>query len=291
MASPADSAWQHRTANGTYAGDAEGRPAGGSALARLALSLSLHRHTLAVFAASRFRAVHRAQLLGVLWPIAYPTVLMIVMSVVFGVVFRTDIEAYPVLLLLGLVPWHFLSHAWTSGMHSLLVHAEIVKRTAVPSWVVVTGTVLSALYNLAFSSLSLLPLIAVYPQAFRVSLALLWIPLLVVALVAFGLGLALASSVLNARFRDTGYVVDSVLIAMFWATPIIYPMSRVPGVGHALMHANPMATIIEALRVIVIEGAAPPPAILGAAFGGSLLVLSLGALVHRALAPTVSDHV
>ncbi len=291
MASPADSAWQHRTARGTYAGDAEGRPARRSALGRLALALHAHRHTLAVFAASRFRAGHRAQLLGVLWPIAYPTVLMIVMSVVFGVVFRTDIEGYPVLLLLGLVPWHFLSHAWTSGMHSLLVYAEIIKRSAVPPWVVVTGTVLSALYNLGFSSLSLLPLIAVYPEQFRVSLALLLVPVLVAALAAFGLGLALASSVLNARFRDTGYVVDSVLIAMFWATPIIYPMSRVPGLGHTLMHANPMATIVEALRVIVIDGAAPPLTILGAAIAGSLAVLAVGVGVHRALAPTVSDHV
>ncbi|HJL16675.1 MAG TPA: ABC transporter permease [Sandaracinaceae bacterium LLY-WYZ-13_1] len=285
------SAWLHRTARGSYVGDADGSPTGRGPLGRALDALWMHRHTLAVFAGSRFRAAHRAQLLGLLWPIAYPTVLMIVMSVVFGVVFRTEIEGYPVLVLLGLVPWHFLSHAWTSGMHSLLAHAAIVKRTAVPPWVIVTGTVLSDLYNLGFSALSILPLIAVYPEVFRVSLALFWIPAILLCLVAFALGLALASSVLNVAFRDTGYVVDSILIAFFWATPIIYPMDRVPGVGHTLMHLNPMATLVESIRVVVMRGESPPPTVLGAAVLGSLAVLGGGLLAHRLLAPGVSDHV
>ncbi|GAB5548315.1 MAG: hypothetical protein SangKO_080750 [Sandaracinaceae bacterium] len=291
MSSAPPSAWLHRTPRGTFVGDEDGQPARLGGATRLVDQLWRFRDTLYVFAASKFRAAHRAQMLGLIWPIAYPTVLMIVMSVVFGVVFKTDIEGYPVLLMLGLVPWHFLSHAWTSGMHALLVHAEIVKRTAVPPWVIITGTVLSDLYNLGFSSLSILPLIAVYPESFHVSLALLWLPAIVVALVAFGLGLGLSSGVLNVIFRDTGYIVDSILIALFWATPIIYPMSRVPGIGHTLMHLNPMATIVEAVRVIVIEGTSPPDNILIALFGGSFGVLLFGVVVYRLFAPVVSDHV
>ncbi len=283
--------WEHRTAKGTYVGDVDGQPRALGALARLWEQLTSYRDTLAVFASSKFRAAHRAQMLGLLWPIAYPTVLMIVMSVVFGVVFRTDLEAYPVLLMLGLVPWHFLSHAWTSGMHSLLVHSEIIKRTAVPPWVIITGTVLADLYNLGFSALSVLPLIAFYPEAFKVSPALLLLPLVVVCLIAFGLGLALASAVLNVIFRDTGYIVDSVLIALFWATPIIYPLSRVPGLGHALMHLNPMATIVESVRVIVMQGETPSGWLMLSVFGGCFGTLLLGALVYRLFAPVVSDHV
>ncbi|MGE0785830.1 MAG: ABC transporter permease [Sandaracinaceae bacterium] len=283
--------WEHRTQKGSYLGDEAGAPLRLGGLARLFEQLFRYRDTLMVFGASKFRATHRAQLLGVLWPIAYPTVLVIVMSVVFGVVFRTDLEAYPVLLMLGLVPWHFLSHAWTSGMHSLLSHAEIIKRTSVPPWVIVSGTVLADLYNLGFSALSVLPLIAFYPDAFKVSLALLLLPLVAVCLLAFAMGLALASSVLNVVFRDTGYIVDSVLIALFWATPIVYPLSRVPGTLHNVMLCNPMAAIIESLRVIVMEGAAPDAILFLALIGGSLATLAFGALVYRLLAPVVSDHV
>lgn len=285
------SEWVHRTARGTYLGDADGQALRLSGLARLVFQLRQFRDTLSVFASSKFRAAYRAQMLGVLWPIAYPTVLMIVMSVVFGYVFRTDIEGYPVLLLLGLVPWHFLSHAWTSAMHSLLGNADIVKRTSVPPWVIIAGTVFSDLYNLGFSSLSILPLIAIYPESFKVSFALLLMPVVVICLIAFALGLGLASAVLNVIFRDTGYIVDSVLIALFWATPIIYPMSQVPGLAHALMHLNPMATIVEAIRVIVIQGQVPPPWIMIAMVGGSFGVLVFGALVYRLFAPVVSDHV
>ena len=283
--------WIHRTERGSYVGAEDGTPRTLGALAQLVDQLRLYRHTLAVFATSKFRAGHRAQALGVLWPMAYPTVLMIVMSVVFGVVFRTDIDAYPVLLMLGLVPWHFLSHAWTSGMHAVLVHAEIVKRTSVPPWVIIGGTVLSDLYNLGFAALSILPLLAFYPEAFRVSFALLLIPVLVIFLIAFGLGLALASGVLNVLYRDVGYIVDSVLIALFWATPIIYPLERVPGLARTLMHLNPMATIVEALRVIVMDGHAPPLAILGSAGLGSFGILLVGMLVYRVYAHVVSDHV
>ena len=98
---------------------------------------------------------------------------MIVMTVFFGVVFPPDIDAYPVFLLLGLVPWHFLSHAWTDGTTCLLHHAAVIKRTSVPSYVVVMGTVFSHVFNLGFASLSLLPLIALYPDSFKVSLAML----------------------------------------------------------------------------------------------------------------------
>lgn len=283
--------WEHRTASGTYLGDADGAPRRLGGLGRLFGQLLRYRHTLAVFASSKFRAAHRAQMLGLIWPIAYPTVLMIVMSVVFGVVFRTDLEAYPVLLMLGLVPWHFLSHAWTSGMHSLLVHAEIIKRTSVPPWVIISGTVLADLYNLGFSALSVLPLIAFYPEAFQVSVALLLLPVIVVALIFFGLGLALASSVLNVIFRDTGYIVDSVLIALFWATPIIYPLERVPGVANTVMHLNPMATIVEAVRVIVMRGEVPSFGLMGAVLGGCFGTFFVGVFVYRRFAPVVSDHV
>jgi len=72
---------------------------------------------------------------------------------------------------------------------------------------------------------------------------------------------------------------------------LAFGMSRVPGVGHALMHLNPMATLVEAVRVIVTEGAVPPGEVLVAAPCGAFAVLALGVVVHRAFAPHVSDHV
>lgn len=284
-------AFRHRTARGTFLGDESGEP---RALGRLRYfwhELAEHRHALSVFTLSRFRATYRAQALGLLWPVANPTILMIVMTVFFGLVFPPDVAAYPVFLLLGLVPWHFLSHAWTDGTNCLLHHAQVIKRTSVPAYIVASGSVLSHTFNLGFASLSLLPLIALYPSAFRVSLAMLALPLVILLLVALGLGLTLLTGILNVVYRDVGYLVNSALLVLFWATPIIYPLTKVPEGARAWMLLNPMASIIHCIRVIVMDGALPPWSALGAAFGVSCGVLGLGVFVYARFSSVVSDHV
>jgi len=284
------SVWRHRTPRGTIVGD-DDAPSTQAELRRFVEELSSNLHALEVFTLGRFRATYRAQALGLLWPMANPTILMIVMSVVFGVVFPSSIPAYPVFLMLGLVPWHFLSHAWTDGTTCFLHHAEIIKRTSVPAYVVVIGTVFSHVLNMGFAALSIVPLIAFYPEAFHVSAALLLLPVVVVLLVALGLGLVLLSAVLNVVYRDVGYVVNSALVVLFWVTPIVYPMGKLAGLSHKAMLLNPMATLIQCVRVIVLEGAMPPPAILGAAAVSSLAVLISGALLYRRFSGVVADHV
>ncbi len=283
--------FRHRTPKGTFLGDESGQARRLGRLRHFVSEAAEHRHALGVFTLSRFRATYRAQALGLLWPVANPTILMIVMSVFFGLVFPPDVEAYPVFLLLGLVPWHFLSHVWTDGTSCLLHHAAVIKRTSVPAYVVASGTVFSHTFNLGFASLSLLPLIAFYPSAFRVSAAMLLLPIVVFLLVVLGLGLTLISSILNVVYRDVGYIVNSLLLVLFWATPIIYPLTRVPEDVRSFMLLNPMASLIHCVRVIVMEGQVPPAAALGAAAAVSSLTLAVGVFIYWRFAPVVADHV
>jgi ABC-type polysaccharide/polyol phosphate export permease len=281
----------HRTRSGTTFGD---EPAGGGPhqrLRRFVADVRRHQHALVVFTLARFRATYRAQALGLLWPVANPTILMIVMSVFFGIAFPTEQKAYPVFLMLGLVPWHFLSHAWTDGTTCFLHHAEVIKRTSVPAYIVASGTVFSHVFNLGFAALSLLPLIAAYPEAFHVSLAMVVLPLVVLLLIALGLGLALISAVLNVVFRDVGYIVNSTLVVLFWATPIAYPIDRLPGPWKQAMLLNPIASVIHCIRDVILKGAFPPPSVIGAAAASCLGVLCLGALIYARFETEIADHV
>ena len=289
--SQADAVYRHRTPKGTFLGGADGRALPLGRLRHLLIELNEHRHALSVFTMSRFRATYRAQALGLLWPVANPTILMIVMSVFFGVIFPPDVKAYPVFLLLGLVPWHFLSHAWTDGTTCMLQHAAVIKRTSVPAYVVAMGTVFSHTFNLGFASLSLLPLIAFYPEAFQVSLAMVALPVLILLSVCLGLGLTLLTSILNVVYRDVGYIVNSILLVLFWATPIIYPMHKVPDAYQGWMMLNPMASLIYCIRVIIMDGAFPPARPFWSATAVSLGFLALGTLVYRRFSSVVADHV
>lgn len=286
-----DALVRHRTRSGTTYGDEAPSAGAFAGLRRLVREVRQHEHALEVFTVGRFRATYRAQALGLLWPMANPTILMIVMSVFFGVAFPNELSAYPVFLMLGLVPWHFLSHAWTDGTTCFLQHAEVIKRTSVPAYVVASGTVFSHVFNLGFASLSLLPLIAFYPEAFHVSFALIVLPLVVVLLIALGLGLALISAVLNVVFRDVGYIVNSALLVLFWATPIVYPIDRLPAGWKRAMLLNPMASLIHCIRDVVLKGDFPPATVLGAAVVSSLGLLVCGALIYRRFETEIADHV
>ncbi|MCA9594382.1 MAG: ABC transporter permease [Myxococcales bacterium] len=283
--------YRHRTPDATFVGELAAEPPPWRPFGSFVSDLKTHSHALEAFALGRFRAAYRAQALGLLWPLANPTILMIVMSVFFGIVFPTRIDAYPVFLILGLIPWHFLSHAWTDGTSCFLQHAEVIKRTGVPAWIVAFGSVLSHVLNLAFATLSVLPLIAFYPDAFHVSFALLLLIPVLVCLVALGQGLALGSAVFNVVFRDVGYIVNSALVVLFWATPIFYPMDRLGPLAQKVMLLNPMAAVIQCIRDIVLKGAVPPPTVLGAAFVTCFSILLLGSLVYQRFARVVADHV
>lgn len=283
--------WRHFTPKGIHLGDDRSTPSLAGWWRRFMREAKAHHQALRAFTSSRFRATYRAQSLGIVWPIANPLVLMLVISVVFGVVFKGEVQAYPVFLMLGLVLWQFLTHSWTQATGSLVSHADIVKRAAVPAWVVLVGTVLSHVFTLGFASLSLLPLVAVYPEAFHVTFGLLLVPFNVAAVVLTAIALSLATGVLNAAYRDVGYIVDSVLLVVFWATPIMWPLEYVPQWFRPFVLVNPIASNLQCIRDVVLKGAWPPGTVIAAAFVGPLLLLAAGAFVYDRRAASVPDHV
>jgi homopolymeric O-antigen transport system permease protein len=291
LSAPPLRGWRNYTPQGAYFGDPSEPPTRRARLIYLFHELRANRRALSVFANSRFRATYRAQALGILWPMANPLILMVVMSFVFGVIFKTDIKAYPVFLMLGLVLWHFVTHSWTGGTQCLVQHAAVVKRTSVPSYVVTAGTVFSHLYTLGFASLSMIPLVAFYPDAFQISIWLVLVPVLIGFVVMTMLGLTLATSVLNVIYRDVGYLVDSLLLVLFWATPIVWPLEKLPKAVHAFLLLNPIAACLHCLRDIVMKGALPPLKVFGVAAVTSFATLIIGIALHRKYDAWVTDHV
>src|SRR5437867_1017365 len=105
---------------------------------------------------------------------------------------------------------------------------------------------------------SLLVLLAfVFPQAFRLSPALLLIPVILAILLILLCGVALATSVLNVIYRDVAYLVSTTLTLLYWVTPIIYAVEGLPHPYRELMLLNPLTSILVALRGCLMLGQAP----------------------------------
>jgi ABC-type polysaccharide/polyol phosphate export permease len=235
-------------------------------------------------------AKYRGSALGVLWTVANPVMLMAVYLLVFGVVWKSPFSNgghYWVFLLTGLAPWTFFATALQSSTRSMLDNANLIRKTRFPRQLVPLSVV--AAHLVSFCVMVVLLLVVNFVTLSRVrATELLAIPLAVlfVALVA---GLALAVASLNVLFRDVEFIVASLLVPWFFLTPIIYPLTNVPGAEHhrnviqAIHWLNPLSPAVEAIRAPLFLGKLP--------FWGDALYLVVATLLALALGAFVFSRV
>lgn len=223
------------------------------------------------------RQKYKGSLLGILWYVLNPLVLMGAYALMFGVLLRAvSIPDYPLFLILGLIVWLFFSQSLLQAAPSLLRQSSLVRtvrfpREAIPSSVVAVQLVTFGV---------LLAIAAPVAVAIRGSLvpALALLPFIVACLFAFTLGLSLVVAVLHAYFRDVEPVLAALLLPWFFLTPIFFRVGQLRGL-HAhhwavtlLSWVNPIAPFIDAIRAVLYDGRAP----------------SVGVLVYIAVAATLS---
>jgi homopolymeric O-antigen transport system permease protein len=211
------------------------------------------------------QAKYRGSALGVLWTVANPVLLMGVYLLVFGVVWRSPFSQgghYPLFLLCGLAVWTFFAAALQSSTRSMLDNANLIRKTRFPRQLVPLSVVAAHLVSFAVMLVLLLLLdVVALPRARATELLAIPLAVLVVGFVS---GLALAVASLNVLFRDVEFIVAALLVPWFFLTPIIYPLTNVPGASGrhphviALLHwANPLSPAVEAVRAPLFEGSLP----------------------------------
>lgn len=288
---PLDGPWIHRTPTRTWYGplddvDADA-PRGRVAYPWLARSL----HVLRVLTLHEFRGRYRAQALGVIWSLANPLVMMAIFSVVFAGTFRGNTPHFPVFVLVGQLVWQWMSNAVSAGTQVFVVNADLIKRTVFAREALPLSQVASYAINLGLESLVLLLFIPVFPDAFRLSSALLAVPLLLLVVAALLAGVTLCTSVLNVIYRDVSFAVSTGLSILYWLTGVFYPMEMVPERYRVFLEWNPAAAALSGLRGAIIDGAWPAPATWLHLGLPTAAVLLLGVLVFRRYERMALDHV
>lgn len=214
-------------------------------------------HVLWVLTRTDFRARYRSQALGLLWSLLNPLVMMGIISLVFTHLYRSTEKHFPVFLLIGLLVWQWVSGAITAATNVFVSNADIIKRTIFLRQLLPVSTVLSYGINFCIESMALLFFIPIFPGAFRLSPALLLVPVLLSLLVILLCGIALAVSVLNVIYRDVAYLVNTALLILYWLTPLVYPIDVIPFPFRAVLQSSPIAGILIALRRAIMHGETP----------------------------------
>jgi ABC-type polysaccharide/polyol phosphate export permease len=248
---------------------------------------------LSVLLRNEFRARYRSQALGILWSLLNPLVQTAILSVIFSHVsaFKSAIPFFAVYLLIGVVVWQWFATAINAATQSFINNADIVKRTVFSRQIVPMATAMSYGINFAMEALLVLALVVVWPHAFKLSPALLLVPVILAILAALIAGVVLATSVLNVIYRDVAFLVSTALTLLYWLCPIIYPLSFVPPAYLPFYEMNPIAAILIALRDCLMDGRMPSLLTWVGMVGPTGLMLVIGWLTFRHYERMVLDYV
>jgi ABC-2 type transport system permease protein len=214
---------------------------------------------LYLIAVTEFRRTYLGTSLGYLWSLGRPLLLFGVLLTVFTQAFNLGdrVQNYPVLLLFGIVLFSFFQEATSQAVPSIVSQEAVVRKTQFPRLVIPLSVVLTGLFNLGVN----LVVVFGFLLAYGVSPHWTWLgfPLILAALLALTTAVATTLAALYPRFRDTGIIWGVAATALFYATPVLYPLDIVPEPLRDLLALNPLAPMFELARKWVIDPEAPEP--------------------------------
>jgi ABC-2 type transport system permease protein len=227
-------------------------------------------------AATDFKLRFFGSALGYLWTLIRPLLLFGVLYVVFAKVLKLgNVPFYPAYLLTSIVLWTFFAEATAASVSALTMRENLLRKIRFPRMVIPVAVALTSLFNLAANFVAVL--VFVFATGVEPRLTWLEMPLLIALLGMLVTGVGMLLSALYVRFRDVQPIWDVLLQALFYATPIIYVVTRLPHTLQVLAMCNPVAAIITQMRHAFIDRRAPSAA---AVIGGDFrLLIPIGVIV------------
>lgn len=200
-----------------------------------------------------FKLRYQGSVLGYAWSLLRPLLIFVILYVVFVkfIPLGKGVPHYPVYLLLGIVIWNFFVEMTTRSLTVIVERGELIRKIRIPRWVIILSSSISALINLFLNMLVVIAFLFInHVDLLKTSL---WLPLILVEVYVFALGLSLFLSAAFVKYRDMSYIWEVILQAGFYLTPILYPLARITNLTfQKLIMLNPMAQSIQDSRYALI---------------------------------------
>lgn len=232
---------------------------------------------------------YRRSVLGYVWSLLNPLLMMAIMSIVFSYMFRFDIPNYPLYLICGQTLWSFFNESTNASMMSVIINGPLIRKVYIPKYIFPISRVLSSFVTMSFSLLAILIVMLVTGVTFTWKLILLPIPLAFLLLFAMGVGMAL--SAFAVYFRDILHLYTVVCMAWMYVTPIFYPISALPEKLAFFFRFNPVYHYVTFFRDVVLYGTVPDASIWLGTVGFGILFFGVGVLIFRKLQRNFILHV
>jgi len=196
---------------------------------------------------------YKNKFLGYVWALANPFAFAFVYWIAFKFIMRLEIENYSLYLITGMFPWVWLSASMVAGTRSFVANASLIKKAPLPRAILPLGNVVQEMVHFAFA----LPVIIAFlwfAGEIRPSAPWIWqVPLLLALQLAFVYPLALGLALANVYVRDIEYLVGIGLSLMFFATPMVYPITMVPEAYRRYFELNPLHGLMQSWRSVFLQ--------------------------------------
>lgn len=212
-----------------------------------------NRALLSELVRTDFKLRYQGSVLGYAWSLLRPLFMFIILYVVFTKFIKLgdSIPYYPIYLLLGIVLWQFFADMTNQSLGSIVARGDLIRKIRIPRWMIVLTSSVSALINLGLNLIIVIILMAV--SQVPVAISVVWLPIALLEIYLFGLGLSLFLSAAYVKYRDLSFIWEVCMQAGFYLTPIIYPLSVVTNITvQKLLLLNPVAQAIQDARNVVV---------------------------------------
>ncbi len=230
-------------------------------------------------AIKELRVRYKRSMLGFFWALLNPLLTMIVLTVVFSRIMRFNIDHYSIFLISALLPWTFFSQALAYSADAIVGNGELLKKVYVPKTVFPLAAVLANIINFLLALIPLALLLVVLRFPFHWTWVYLPVPLLGLMLFTLGFGLFFAAA--NVFFRDLGHILQIILQAWFYLSPVIYSVDFIPARYRPLFHLNPIVYMLNGFRMAIYYGQLPTLRSAALSVGIGLAALWIGYAFFR----------
>lgn len=233
-----------------------------------------YRDLLFQLIARNIKTRYKRSVLGVLWTMLNPLLMMLVLTFVFSNVFRFQQPHYSAYALAGLALWNFFAQTTTGAMSELIWGGQLMHRIYIPRSIFAVSALGTSLVNLLLTLIPLFAIMVATGVPLRPALFILPLPILLTAM--FALGVALVLSRVAAYFADVLEMYQIFLMAWMYLTPIIYPKEIIPERFLWLFNLNPMYHLIEIFRAPLLIGWLAGPNTVLASVTAAFVTLAFG---------------
>lgn len=200
-----------------------------------------------------FKLRYQGSVLGYAWSLLRPLLMFAILYVVFVKFLRIgdSVPNFPIYLLLGIVLWQFFADMTNQSLNSIVGRGDLIRKIRIPRWIIIVSTSISALINLGFNLLVVL--LFAFINHIDLLATSLYIPLILLELYIFALGISLFLAAAFVRYRDVSYIWEVFIQAGFYLTPILYPLSIITNTTiQKLILLNPAAQAIQDARYALV---------------------------------------